>query len=264
MERMTGFDSSLLHLETEQQPLVVGATINLDVSGLRGGYTFERFRTELARRVKQIPELRRKIYDSPPLNLGRPAWVEEYHLDVTDHVRRVVVDEPGDERAVFEACGALGSRPLDRARPLWEIWVLEGLAEPDTVAVYFRAHHAILDGATSAEILRTFGAAGSDASAGDLEPVRVQAGGTNILQLVAGGLWDFSVRRPITLTRLVPEALTLPFTLRRATASAKSPDAAPTEKGQGPEKPPSSRPFTAPRTRFNATITPRRSVWGPH
>ncbi len=261
MERMTGFDSSLLHLETEQQPLVVGATINLDVSGLRGGYTFERFRTELARRVKQIPELRRKIYDSP-LNLGRPAWVEEYHLDVTDHVRRVVVDEPGDERAVFEACGALGSRPLDRARPLWEIWVLEGLAEPDTVAVYFRAHHAILDGATSAEILRTFGTAGSDPSAGDLEPVRVQAGGTNILQLVAGGLWDFSVRRPITLTRLVPEALTLPFTLRRATASAKSPDAAPTEKGQGPEKPPSSKPFTAPRTRFNATITPRRSVWG--
>ncbi|KAA0916955.1 wax ester/triacylglycerol synthase family O-acyltransferase [Dietzia sp. ANT_WB102] len=256
---MTGFDASLLYLETEQQPLVVGGIICLDVSGLHGGYSFERFRTEVARRVKQIPELRRKIYDSP-LNLGRPAWVEEYHLDVTDHVRCVVVDEPGDERAVFEACGRLGSRPLDRSRPLWEIWVLEGLAESHTVAVYFRAHHAILDGATSTEILRTFGAAGRDPSPRDLEPVRVEAGGTNLLRLVAGGLWDFSVRRPLTLSRLVPEALTLPFTLRRSTAGGKSADAEPGEAGQ--VRPPNSRPFTAPRTRFNATVTPRRSVWG--
>ena len=101
MERMTGFDASLLYLETAQQPLVVGAVLFIDVSGLEVEYSFDRLRTELGRRIKELPELRRKIYDSP-LNLGHPAWVEEYDLDVSAHVRRVDVDEPGDERAVFE------------------------------------------------------------------------------------------------------------------------------------------------------------------
>ena len=260
MERMTGFDASLLYLETDQQTLVVGAMVFTDVSEFEGGYSFERLRTELARRIKEIPELRRKIYDSP-LNLGHPAWVEEYDLDVSKHMRRVEVEAPGDERAVFEASGTLGSRPLDRSRPLWEMWVLEGLAEPDTVAVYFRAHHAILDGENGAALLHKLSTSGRRPSARDLELVRVQAGGANPIRLLAGGLWDFTVRRPLTLARLVPEAVTLPFALRKATADKNS-----SEESTGDEPDaipvPKAAPFTAPRTRFNATITPHRAVWG--
>ncbi|WP_304816297.1 wax ester/triacylglycerol synthase domain-containing protein, partial [Dietzia sp.] len=111
---MTGFDASLLYLETAQQMLVVGGILVVDVSDQGSAYSFERLRTELARRVKEIPEFRRKIYDSV-LNLGHPAWVEEYDLDVTRHVRRVDVEPPGDDDAVFEMCGRLSSRPLDRS-----------------------------------------------------------------------------------------------------------------------------------------------------
>jgi diacylglycerol O-acyltransferase len=254
MERMTGFDASLLYLETPQQKLMVGGIILVDVSSLREGYTFERLQTEIARRVKEIPEFRRKIYDSV-LNLGHPAWVEEYELDVTKHVRRAVVDPPGDDHALFEMCGILGSRPLDRSRPLWEMWVLEGLATPDTVAVYFRAHHALLDGTNSAAILRKLSTAGERPSARDLELVRVQAGGTNPIGLVAGGAWDYMVRRPLTLARLVPETVMLPFKMRRSSGPKKKDDTSSSTV-------PKAAPFTAPRTRFNATITPHRAVWG--
>lgn len=269
MERMTGFDASLLYLETSQQMLVVGGILVVDVSVLESGYSFERLRTELAGRVKEIPEFRRKIYDSL-LNLGHPAWVEEYDLDVTQHVRRVDVDAPGDDDAVFEMCGILSSRPLDRSRPLWEMWVLEGLADPDTVAVFVRAHHALLDGTSSAAVLRTLGRAGNTPSARDLELVRVQAGGANPFRLVAGGLWDFYVRRPLTIARLVPEAAMLPLRLRRATAEKKAGEKAAEserESADGADAAdatdvPRAAPFTAPRTRFNATITPHRAVWG--
>ncbi|WP_354053491.1 wax ester/triacylglycerol synthase family O-acyltransferase [Dietzia sp. 2505] len=264
---MTGFDASLLYLETSQQKLVVGGILVIDVSGLEFEYSFERLRTELARRVKEIPEFRRKIYDSL-LNLGHPAWVEEYDLDVTEHVRRVEVDAPGDENAVFEMCGTISSRPLDRSRPLWEMWVLEDLSAPDTVAVFFRAHHALLDGTSSAAILRKLSAAGQKPSSRDLDLVRIQAGGANPIQLVTGGLWDFYVRRPLAIARLLPEAAMLPLRLRRATAEKMA-----LEEETAEEKPdlteeaghvpiPRAAPFTAPRTRFNATITPHRAVWG--
>ncbi|MFN3339509.1 MAG: WS/DGAT/MGAT family O-acyltransferase [Dietzia sp.] len=266
---MTGFDASLLYLETSQQMLVVSGIIIIDVAVLEFEYSFERLRTELARRVKEIPEFRRKIYDSL-LNLGHPAWVEEYDLDVTQHVRRVVVDAPGDHDAVFEMCGILSSRPLDRSRPLWEMWVLEGLATPDTVAVFFRAHHALLDGTSSAAVLRKLGRAGNTPSARDLELVRVQAGGANPIRLVAGGLWDFYVRRPLTIARLVPEAAMLPLRMRKATAEKKADEKAAEsdrESADGADAAdttatPRAAPFTAPRTRFNATITPHRAVWG--
>ncbi|MDV8000978.1 wax ester/triacylglycerol synthase family O-acyltransferase [Rhodococcus sp. IEGM 1408] len=279
MERMTGFDASLLYLETSQQMLVVSGILVVDVSGLEFEYTFERFRTELARRIKEIPEFRRKIYDSL-LNLGHPAWVEEYDLDVTEHVRRVVVDAPGDDDAVFEMCGTLSSRSLDRSKPLWEMWVLEGLAAPDTVVVLFRAHHALLDGTSSAAVLRKLSGAQSKPSPRDLDLVRVQAGGANPIRLLVGGLWDFSVRRPLTVARLVPEIAMLPLTLRRATADTKPASAreaagdADTAGGTAAgtnaadatdatdKAAPKAAPFTAPRTRFNATITPHRAVWG--
>lgn len=266
MERMTGFDASLLYLETAQQMLVVGGIPVVDVSDQGSAYSFERLRTELARRVKEIPAFRRKIYDSV-LNLGHPAWVEEYDLDVTRHVRRVDVEPPGDDDAVFEMCGRLSSRPLDRSRPLWEMWVLEGLATPDTVAVFFRAHHALLDGTSAAAVLRKLGGAGTTPSARDLDPVRVHAGGANPIGLVAGGLWDFSVRRPLTLARLVPEAAMLPWRLRRATATRRSGGNAAEAVEDGGDAAqttpiPGAAPFTAPRTRFNATITPHRAVRG--
>ena len=236
MERMTGFDASLLYLETDQQPLVVGGLLVITIADLEVEYSFERLRTELGRRIKELPELRRKIYDSP-LNLGHPAWVEEYHLDITAHVRRVDVALPGDDRAVFDMCGTLGSRPLDRSRPLWEMWVLERLSEEDTIAVYFRAHHAILDGANGASILHKLSTAGQDPAARDPDLVRVEAGGANPIRLLAGGWWDFSVRRPLTLARLLPEIAALPFALRKG-SPPKKPDA-PTTKGEGspPKKP---------------------------
>lgn len=266
MERMTGFDASLLYLETAQQPLVVGGVLFVDISGLEVEYSFDLIRTELARRIKELPELRRKIYDSP-LNLGHPAWVEEYDLDITAHVRRVDVDRPGDDRAVFEMCGTLGSRPLDRSRPLWEMWVLERLDRPDTIAVYFRAHHAVLDGANGAEILRKLSTAAPGPGARDLELVRVQAGNANPLRLVAGGLWDLTVRRPLTLARLLPEIVALPLSLRTPPAGNSSAGSAPDATSGADASDdlvvvPRAAPFTAPRTRFNATITPHRAVCG--
>ena len=125
---MSGVDASFLSLETAKQPMQVFSVLELDTSTMPGGYSFESLRDALAERIRALPEFREKL-SSSALDLGHPVWVEDSDFDIDRHVRRMVIRPPGSRAELAEICGKLGGLPVDRSRPLWEMWVIEGLSD---------------------------------------------------------------------------------------------------------------------------------------
>jgi diacylglycerol O-acyltransferase / wax synthase len=120
--------------------IVDGAAL-LDESGR---IRIEEVRRRLEPRLDLVPRFRQLLY-SPRLGLGWPLWVDAPSFDIADHVRVQPLPETAGESDLLEACARLGQRPLDRARPLWELWLLPGLPEK-RVGAYLKLHHAIADG----------------------------------------------------------------------------------------------------------------------
>ncbi|MGH3560507.1 MAG: WS/DGAT/MGAT family O-acyltransferase [Mycobacterium sp.] len=244
MQRLSGLDASFLYLETSSQPLHVCSILELDTSTMPGGYTFDRLRDELALRIKAMPSFREKLADSP-LNLDHPVWVEDRDFDVDRHLHRIGLPPPGGRIELSEICGHIAALPLDRSRPLWETWVIEGVAGTDAqhggrLAVMTKVHHAGVDGVTGANLMSKL--CGTEAEAPPPDPVD-GPGDASELAIVAGGLARFAAR-PLHLANVLPRTVSsVVKTLQRASA------------GQA-----MARPFAAPRTVFNASVTGHRNI----
>ncbi|MBV8350524.1 MAG: wax ester/triacylglycerol synthase family O-acyltransferase, partial [Mycolicibacterium sp.] len=150
MQRLSGLDASFLYLETPSQHLHVCSILELDTSTMPGGYTFDRLRDALSLRLKAMPQFRESLANSP-LNLDHPVWVDDKSFDVSRHLHRIGLPPPGGRAELSEICGHIASLPLDRSRPLWEMWVIEGIAGTDPyadgrLAVMTKVHHAGVDG----------------------------------------------------------------------------------------------------------------------
>jgi WS/DGAT/MGAT family acyltransferase len=246
LQRLSGLDASFLYLETPSQPLHVCSILELDASTIPGGYTFERLRDELNLRIKAMPSFREKLANSF-LNLDHPVWVEDEDFDVDRHLHRIGLPAPGGRVELAEICGHLASLPLDRSRPLWETWVIEGIDGTDArkggrLAVLTKIHHAAVDGVTGANLMSQLCSTEADAPAPD--PVESAGSPTNQLRIALGGLGRFAAR-PLNLAAnvLPATAATVIETVRRA-AIGKAMTA----------------PFVAPQTPFNASITAHRNV----
>ncbi|KDO96943.1 diacylglycerol O-acyltransferase [Mycobacterium avium subsp. hominissuis A5] len=244
MQRLSGLDASFLYLETSSQPMHVCSIIELDTSTVPGGYTFERLRDALVRRIRAIPPFREKLADSP-LNLDHPVWVDDEDFDVDRHLHRIAVPAPGGRAELSQICGHIAQTPLDRRRPLWEMWVIEGVAGTDChrdgrLAVMTKVHHAGVDGVTGANLMSQLCATEPDAAAP--EPAAGVGGGAG-WRIAAGGLVRFAAR-PLRLASVVPDtASSVLATVRRALDGAAM-----------------ARPFAAPATVFNARISNRRCI----
>ncbi|ETZ42777.1 MULTISPECIES: WS/DGAT/MGAT family O-acyltransferase [Mycobacterium avium complex (MAC)] len=244
MQRLSGLDASFLYLETSSQPMHVCSIIELDTSTVPGGYTFERLRDALVRRIRAIPPFREKLADGP-LNLDHPVWVDDEDFDVDRHLHRIAVPAPGGRAELSQICGHIAQTPLDRRRPLWEMWVIEGVAGTDChrdgrLAVMTKVHHAGVDGVTGANLMSQLCATEPDAAAP--EPAAGVGGGAG-WRIAAGGLVRFAAR-PLRLASVVPEtAASVLATVRRALDGAAM-----------------ARPFAAPATVFNARISNRRCI----
>ena len=151
MERMTGMDAGFLYMETptlHMHTLKIGI---VDPAAVPGGYSFERFREELGKRLHLLPPFRRRVVEVP-LGLDHPVWIEDPRFDLSNHVVRVDVPPPGGSREMDAMIGRIASVPLRRDRPLWQIWVLEGL-EDGQVAFVGKIHHAAADGVAAQALL---------------------------------------------------------------------------------------------------------------
>ncbi len=244
MEQLGGLDATFVYCETPTMHMHVCAVLLLDPTVVPGGYSFEKLRSMFLERLPKVPAIRQKLAH-PPLRVSRPFWVDDPHLDIDDHVHRITARPPGDDRVLASLAGEIASRPLRRDRPLWEMWVVEGL-EDGRVALVAKMHHSTIDGVSGANVMgRLF----------DLEPVSEftpesgprAATSPNALEMLGRGLAS-RLAEPWDLVRLVP---TTAFRLASAVWKANR---------QNPPHPSPPAPFTAPRTSFNATVTARRSI----
>ncbi len=244
-QRLSGLDASFLYLETPSQPLHVCSILEIDTSTVPGGYTFEGLRNELAVRIRAMPEFREKLMDSP-FNLDHPVWVQDNDFDVDRHLHRIGLPAPGGRAELSEICGHIASLNLDRSRPLWEMWVIEGVAGTDAhdggrLAVMTKVHHAAVDGVTGANLMSQLCSTEPDPPAPD--PVE-GAGDANQVEIAARGLVKFAYRPVHLATKVLPATVTTVVdTVRRAVGGVAM-----------------ASPFTAPQTAFNASVTGHRNI----
>jgi WS/DGAT/MGAT family acyltransferase len=151
MERLTGLDAAFLYLETPTHHMHVAMTMVIDPSTMVGGYSFEKVKDFIARRLHLVPPFRRRLVNVP-LNLHHPVWIEDPNFDIDYHIRRIGCPAPGGRRELGEMAGQIASSPLDRSRPLWELWVVEGLKQ-DRIGIVTKVHHSAIDGASGAELM---------------------------------------------------------------------------------------------------------------
>jgi diacylglycerol O-acyltransferase / wax synthase len=148
VRRLNGVDALMLYSETPEihmHTLKVGV---LDVSGVEGGFTFELFRQVAYPRLLALAPLRCQLVDIP-FKLHHPMWMENDDIDLDYHVRQVQVPAPGGRRELDQLIGHIASTPLDRGRPLWEMYVAQGLTD-NRIAIVHKVHHVLADGVASA------------------------------------------------------------------------------------------------------------------
>jgi diacylglycerol O-acyltransferase / wax synthase len=152
-DRLTALDSSFLHLERLEYPMHVGA-----LSVLEGGPFFNddgRFKIEQVRdlvlsRMPLMPRFRRRLM-AVPFDMGRPIWVDDERFDITYHVRHTALPKPGSWEQLVALTTRVQENLLDRERPLWELWFVEGL-EDGHVAMIQKTHHSLIDGVSGVDV----------------------------------------------------------------------------------------------------------------
>lgn len=144
MNHLSGMDASFLHLETPESPMHVGSLQLLDLpAGYEGDFA-EDAKKYLSGRLHLASVFVRKLA-MMPFDLANPVWVDDDDLDLDHHIRHVIMPRPGTLAQLERLIGRLHSTLLDRSRPLWEIYVIEGL-QTGQVALYSKMHHAAIDG----------------------------------------------------------------------------------------------------------------------
>lgn len=244
MERLSGLDASFLYFETPTMHMHVCATIVFDPTSVPEGYSFDKVKSMIRARLHLAAPLRRRLAPVP-FNVHHPVWVEDADFDLDYHVRRVGCPAPGGEEQLAEIVADIAGRPLHRDRPLWELWVVEGL-ENGHVAVVAKVHHCTVDGVSGANLLVHFfdlepNPAPKPRPDEEWKPDRTPSE----LELLAGAVWARVRRAPgyvPLIAKSVRSVAGLVMTRRRA------------------EGPGMAAPLTAPRTSFNVAITPHRKV----
>jgi WS/DGAT/MGAT family acyltransferase len=242
MERLTGLDAMFLYAETPTQHLHVVGVVVMDPSTVPGGYSFENFKTLIESRLEHMKPFRRRV-KSVPFDLAHPLWIEDPDFDIDLHLHRIAAPSPGGPHELSDIASDIAGRPLDRTRPLWELWVIEGL-EHGHIAMVAKVHHAAIDGVSGADLMVYLF---------DLEPKAVEPNLEDPWQpdrvpndvemfVHAGRSW---VQRPVQLARLVPKAVGSTFSIVRRRRS-----------GAGGM----ATPFTAPSTPWNTAISAQRSI----
>lgn len=149
-DRLAGIDAAFLEMESPTLHMHVGGLFIFDPPEDRSTFTFSRFLEVVRSRLHLVPRYRQRLA-YPPMKVGNPVWVDDRHFDLSYHVRHAALPAPGSTEQLTEYCMRILSRQLDRNRPLWELYVIEGL-EDDRIAILGKSHHAMVDGMSGIDI----------------------------------------------------------------------------------------------------------------
>jgi len=259
MRQLTSLDAQFLALETPRQTGHVGGVAILDPSTAPGGtLDVGDMKRLLEERLPLLPPFRWRLVEVP-LGLDYPYWVDDQDFDLDFHVRELALPAPGSDHQLAEQVARIFSRPLDRARPLWELYVIHGLASGH-VAALTKIHHALIDGMSGAEImglLLDLEPAGRELPPAPEPAPETKPGDLEMLGRGLLGLPRYPLRAVRSLPRAVPNLEDTPFgTLPGATSIGRLAGRARgvvTGDGAGPRT-----SLRAPKTSFNGRISPHR------
>lgn len=237
MEQLPGSDAIFLALETPSTHAHIGAVVVVEPASESFG--FERFREVVGERLQQAPRFMKRLREVP-LGLERPYLVDA-DFDIDDHLRRIAVPSPGGLRELAELVEHLYPAKLDRRKPLWEMWWIEGL-EGGRTAILTKTHHCLIDGASGVGLSELLCDLEPDPPPrGVSQPRRARRDREpSDFELYLGGLWH-SFGTPMRLGRYAVQAL------RRGSAMV-------------PFAREGRMATTGPKVSFNAEISPRRRV----
>jgi len=243
MQRLGGLDSAFLIFENSTMHMHVGGLMLVDPSTADKPYSFEDYRAYIEKRLPRVPGFRRKLA-TVPLNLARPMWVEDPDFDLDYHLRRIAAPAPGSYHELADLAGDIASRQLDRSRPLWEMYIVEGL-EHGHIGVIAKMHHSTIDGVSGANMMvYLFDLEPNpteEPEAPDREPERMPSDAELLTYAVRSRL-----KRRASMFSIIPKAGTAVVNVVRNRRSSDTVNA--------------PAPLTAPRTSFNGAITAHRKV----
>jgi WS/DGAT/MGAT family acyltransferase len=146
-DRLTGLDASFLHLERDVSHMHVAACVVLEGPPPR----YDELVEALSQRMHLVPRYRQRLA-FVPFEQGRPVWVDDPHFHPSFHIRHTALPRPGGDEQLKRLAGRVFSQALDRSRPLWELWLVEGLAD-DRFAILSKTHHALVDGISGVDLI---------------------------------------------------------------------------------------------------------------
>ncbi len=251
MKHLSGMDAAFLHLESPEMPMHIGS---LNVLDLPAGYTgdfFEAAKTHLMQRMHLADVFTRKLA-LMPFDLSNPVWVEDEDIDMDYHVRHVTLPAPGTNRQLQQYVARLHSSLLDRSRPLWEFFLIDGL-KSGQVGLYTKVHHAGLDGQAGVALAAAVFDVSAEGRA--IKPPRPRIK-RNQYQLGVAEL--LSAAASNTAQQVVKLVQTLPIMVSAAKSLLPQPD----ENGKRDWSLPKANTFFAPKTPLNVAITNQRTFAG--
>ncbi|MEM6581865.1 MAG: wax ester/triacylglycerol synthase family O-acyltransferase [Pseudomonadota bacterium] len=255
MDHLTGLDATFLHLETPETPLHVGSLAMYELPPEYDGDFVADVNKHIQSRLHLAPIFQRKLVNMP-FDLANPVWVKDEHLDIEHHIRHVIVPPPASREQVDRLVSRIHSSLLDRSRPLWEMFVLDGLPAPSDapegtklMGLYSKFHHAGLDGMGGQVLMRAI--MDTTPEPRPVKPPKPRLGSLSqrfgVAELASSGVRHNAVQT-------VKFAKILPGLARAAGRSLRPPDTLTnrqTESGK--------TSWLAPKTPLNAAITNQRS-----
>jgi WS/DGAT/MGAT family acyltransferase len=243
MQRLTGLDATFLYMETPSSYMHVAGLAVFDPSTVPDGFSIEKVKELYRDRLHLAAPFRRRLVEVP-LGIHHPLWIEDPDFDLDWHIRHIAVPAPGGPRQLADLAAHLVGLHLDRSRPLWEMWVIEGL-EHGYVAVLSKVHHAAIDGVAGNELTVALLDLTPEVQkmTPEEDPWKPDRIPTDI-EMLGYGLSSLA-RQPLRAVKAVRRTVETVVAVRR--------------KNREPDLTPPPGYFSAPRTSFNVALTAHRS-----
>ena len=241
MRMVPGPDSAFLSAETPEWHFHVSALLILE-SESSERFSFNEIRDTLLRRIDQVPQFRWKLHSGPLGGLTRPYWINDANFDIDRHLHHIALPAPGTDRILHKLVGRLMSSQLDRSRPLWEIWIIEGL-EGGRTALLAKIHHSIIDGESGAELVTLLFDLEPDPATDPISPAVWSPGPMPSRLDTVLGVTGTAVRWPVQAAKMSWQLARQGATYVQHSLRRNAP----------------THPFQAPRTPLNGILTPSRA-----
>lgn len=252
MRHLSGLDATFLHVESPEMPMHIGSLNVVDLPVGFEGEFYDNVKRHMAQRMHLAEMFTRKLA-LMPFDLSNPVWVDDEDIDLDYHIRHITLPKPGSNHQLQQYVARLHSSLLDRSRPLWEIYVIDGL-KSGQVALYIKAHHAGMDGQAGVAVAKAVFDLGPEGRT--IKPprprVRRHQYQLGVAEL-AGAAVANTVRQVVSLVKTAPA-------MGRALVDVLLPT--PDENGKRQLTLPKTLNPLGPRTVLNVSITNQRSFAG--